>query len=95
MKYLLTYILLFLPFQLFGFDFKSITAEYDVSYGIVGQVGRADAMIQIDSGTYKIRIHAKGKGIVNFFSRHRQEVYESTGIIKDGKLVPNLFVKHK
>jgi hypothetical protein len=95
MKYLLMFILLFLPFELFAFNFKSIHAEYDVSYGVIGQVGHADAMINIESGTYKIRIQAEGKGVVKFFSRGRQEIYESTGIIKDGRLLPTLFVKNK
>jgi hypothetical protein len=95
MKYLLMIILLFLPFELFGLDFKSIHATYDVSYGVIGQVGHADAMIDIESGTYKIQIKAEGKGIVKFFSRGRKEVYESTGIIKDGRLLPSLFVKNK
>lgn len=95
MKYILNLILFFLPGTLFGFDFKSITAHYQVSYGIVGKVGHANASIQIDSGTYKIRIEAEGDGIVKFFSKHRKEVYESTGIIKNGTLLPTLFVKNK
>jgi len=96
MKYFLFVTLLFLlPFQLFGFDFKSITADYDVSYGILGKVGHAKATIEIKKGAYKIRIEAKGKGIASVFSRGRIEVYESTGLVVEGKLLPTLFVKDR
>ena len=95
MKHFLFIILLFLPFQLFGFDFKSMTVDYDVSYGVLGTVGKAEASIEIKEGTYKIRIEAKGKGLADFFSRGRKEVYESTGLVIDGKLLPTLFIKNR
>jgi len=95
MKHLLIMILLFLPFQLFGFNFKSISADYEVSYGVIGVVGLAHADLTIEDGTYKVRIKAEGKGMTKFLSRGREEVYESTGIIKNGKFVPNLFVKNR
>lgn len=95
MKYLNYLLILFLPFQLFGFDFKSITADYDVRYGVLGKVGKAHASIKLEGGTYKIRIEAKGAGLTKYLSRGREEVYESTGIIQNGKLVPTLFVKNR
>jgi len=95
MKRLILFITLFLPFYLFGFDFKSISANYDVSYGVIGNIGKAKATIKLDSGTYKIRIEATGEGLVKFLSQDRVEVYESTGIVRDGQLVPTLFVKNK
>jgi len=95
MKHLLTMLLLFLPFQLFGFDFKSISADYDVSYGLFGEVGTSHADLSIEDGTYKIRIVAEGKGLTKFFSQGRKEVYESTGIVKNGQFLPSLFVKNR
>ncbi len=95
MKHLLIIVLIFLPFQLFGFDFKSISADYEVSYGVVGQVAKAHASLNIDNGTYRIRIKGEGVGLAKFLTQGRQEIYESTGIIKDGKFLPNLFVKHR
>ncbi len=95
MKHLLIVTLLFLPFQLFGFDFKSISADYDVSYGFIADVGKAHADLSIDGGTYKIRINVEGKGLTSFFSQERKEVYESTGVVKNGQFLPNLFVKHR
>ncbi len=95
MKHLLVIVLIFLPFQLFGFDFKSISADYEVSYGVIGEVGKAHASLNIDNGTYKIRVKGEGTGLAKYLSLGRQEVYESTGVIKDGKFLPNLFVKHR
>ncbi len=95
MKQLYFFLILLLPLSLFGFDFKSISADYDVSFGLLGQVGSAHATITIESGTYKIRIEAEGKGIASFVSRHRKEIYESTGIVRQGQLIPMLFVKNR
>ncbi len=95
MKHLLIIALIFLPFQLFSFDFKSISADYDVSYGVIGKVGKAHASLNIDNGTYKIRVKGEGIGLAKYLSLGRQEVYESTGVIKDGKFLPNLFVKNR
>ncbi len=84
-----------MPFQLLGFDFKSISADYKVSYGIIGNVGEAHASLAIENGTYKISIEVEGTGLAKFFSQGRKEVYESTGIFKDGKFLPTLFVKNR
>jgi hypothetical protein len=97
MKRLLVLLLLFVSCELFSFsfDFKRISADYDVSYGILGKVGSAHATIFIEEGTYNIRVEARGVGLTNFFSRGREEVYESTGLLKEGKLLPTLFIKEK
>ncbi len=95
MKRLLAFLLLCASYELFAFDFKHISADYDVSYGILGKVGSAHASIFIEDGTYRIRIEAKGVGLTDFFSRGRNEVYESTGLVKEGRLIPTLFVKEK
>jgi hypothetical protein len=95
MKILLSFLLLFGYCELFAFDFKHISADYDVSYGVLGKVGSAHATIFIEEGTYNIRVEARGVGLANFFSRGRKEIYESTGLVKEGKLLPTLFVKEK
>lgn len=95
MKHLLLVTLLFLPFQLFGFDFNAVSADYDVTYGVIGKVGKSHAEIEISEGTYKIKVSAEGTGLAKFFSRGREESYESTGIISEGKLLPTLFVKNR
>lgn len=82
-----------LPLQLLCFDFKSLSADYEVTYGIFGQVGKAHATLEIEEGTYKVRIVAEGTGFAKFISQDRKEVYESTGILKENKFHPSLFVK--
>ncbi len=95
MRHLLFFLSLLLPFGLFGFDFTSVRAEYDVSYGIIGNIGEVEASLKLESGTYKMQIRAEGKGLSKFFSKNRVEVYESTGIVHEGKLIPTLFVKNR
>ena len=86
-------ILLILSGSIFGFDFKSIHAKYEVKYGYVGKIAEVDSTIDIDGSTYKINIDIKSKGIVGYFSSDRREVYKSTGIVSNGVLIPTLFVK--
>jgi hypothetical protein len=88
-------IFLLLTSFLFSAPLKSMSADYDVSFGIFGDIGKAHCELLIDRGTYKISIEVKSKGLVKFFSRDRTEVYESTGLVKDGILIPQLFVKNR
>jgi hypothetical protein len=73
----------------------SIDAQYDIYYGFFGTVGEAKAFLSIENKTYKIRIKAKATGLAKVISRNRIEVYESTGVVKDGMLVPDIFVVTK
>jgi hypothetical protein len=73
----------------------TIDAKYDIYYGVLGTVGEARAFLNVEDKTYKIRIKAKATGLARIISRNRIEVYESTGIVKDGMLVPDIFVVTK
>ncbi len=87
--------IIFLAISLSAFDFKRMSAEYKVKYGIFGTIGEGKCTIDIEDGTYKIEVVASGEGLVKFVSRDRVETYKSTGVIKDGKLLPTLFVKDR
>ncbi len=89
------WLFLLAPYLLFGFDFKSIDALYNVEYGIFGTVGDAKASVEIIDGTYKIKMTARATGFAKLLSGGRLEVYESTGSIKNGKFFPSLFIKKK
>ena len=72
---------------------KTLSATYEVSFGIFQKMGTADTMLQInDDNTYLIRVEAKTAGLAKVLSNNRYEVYESRGIVKNGKLVPNTYM---
>jgi hypothetical protein len=88
-------IFLLLPPFLLSSPLKSMSADYDVSFGIFGDIGKAHCDLLIEKGTYKISIKITSRGLVKFFSQDRTEVYESTGLVKNGVLIPQLFVKNR
>ena len=93
MKKILLLILLFSS-SLFSSNY-SIDAEYDINYGFFGSIGEATASLHVDEGTYKIKITARATGLAKVLSRNRVETFESTGIVKDGVLLPQIFLSRK
>lgn len=76
------------------FAAKVTSATYEVSYGIFDTLGIADARFEIrDDQTYTIRIEARTTGIAKTLSNNRIEVYESHGIVQDGRLIPQKYAK--
>lgn len=68
---------------------KTLSATYEVSFGIFQKMGTADTTLQInDDNTYLIRVEAKTAGLAKVLSNNRYEVYESRGTVKNGKLLP-------
>lgn len=73
----------------------SMEAEYEIYYGFFGDIGEASASMMVEDGTYKIKIKAKSTGLAKVLSRNRIETFESTGVVKDGILVPHIFLSRK
>lgn len=70
-----------------------INASYEVSFGIFQKMGIADARFELkEDQTYSIRIDARTTGVAKILSNNRVEMYESKGIVKNGKLIPEKFV---
>lgn len=68
-------------------------ATYDVSFGVFQKFGIANAYFETkENQTYLIRIEAKATGLAELLSNKRVEVYESSGVIQNGKLIPLKFV---
>ena len=86
--------LMLLIWTLFGEDY-TLDAKYDIHYGFFGSIGEADANLKVDNDTYKIKLEAKAQGLVKILSKSRVEIYESTGIVKDGMFIPNIFISTK
>ena len=72
---------------------KEIEAEYKVSYGIFGSVGKSWAKMESNDTNYSIEVVGKATGIAKILSNSRVERYTSHGFVKDGFLRPLLFVK--
>jgi len=72
---------------------KDITATYKVSFGIFGQIGTATTSLRREDGHYRIKVHAKSTGFASFVSGGREEFYESVGVIKGTRLIPDHYSK--
>ena len=73
----------------------NIKAKYEITYGILGSIGDATADLRVEKGTYKIKLQAKARGFVKILSKSRVETHESTGIVKDGRFLPTIFISSK
>jgi hypothetical protein len=72
----------------------NIQTSYDVSYGIFGHLGEADAKVFVDSQNhYKIHINAYTDGLVKTLSDNLQESYTSIGIFENDRFKPLKFTK--
>ncbi|WP_456485412.1 DUF3108 domain-containing protein [Hydrogenimonas sp.] len=90
MKRLLLLILLF-TWMIYA---ETMHAAYKVEYGIFGKMGVSDAWLTKRGDRYEIKMVAKATGLAKVLSGGRVEIYESSGRIEDGKLVPDLFRKN-
>lgn len=73
---------------------KTLTATYEVSYGIFEALGVADARLDIkEDQTYSIRIEARTSGIAKLLTNNRVEIYESHGSVLNGVLIPQKYIK--
>ncbi len=72
---------------------KKIEASYDISYGIFGKLGIANASIDIQDGKYSIKVVAKATGMAKVLSSGKEETYTSTGIIDGNTFIPKVYTK--
>ncbi|MBN2767894.1 MAG: DUF3108 domain-containing protein [Campylobacterales bacterium] len=83
-------LILFILYTLIGFGFldaKTIEAQYKVSFGIVGELGIADAKITTEKNRYTIEIGAEATGLAKILSNSRKEKHISKGHIKNGRFI--------
>lgn len=89
-KYILIFLLL-----VASMSAQSIKAGYDVSFGIIGEIGKAEITYVHDDKSYLVYVHAWTTGMSAVLSQNREESYISQGRIIDGILRPDAFVKHR
>jgi len=71
-----------------------LSATYEVSYGIFKRLGTATARFETkEDQTYNIKIEARTEGLANLLTNNRIETYESYGVIVNGSLVPQKYIK--
>lgn len=89
------FIFIFLFFiQVLNATSFTLQKEYEISYGIFGELGIATAKVVVDdSNQYTITMHAKTTGIAKFLSQNKQETYTSKGIFQNEKFIPDYFSK--
>ncbi len=72
---------------------KEVEAEYKVSYGIFGSVGKSWAKMESNETNYTIEVVGKATGLAKILSNSRVEKYTSQGFVENGLFRPLLFVK--
>jgi len=90
MKKILT-LLLFLVFAL-GLKAETISVDYKVEFGIVGEIGVAHAKLTKDGNiSYVIEIELQSTGLAKTLSGNRRERHISKGHIENGIMVSDLY----
>jgi len=74
---------------------QSITAEYDVSFGIFGEIGKSKITYVEHNNEYLVVVYAWTTGMSATLTQNRQEEYISQGKIVHGVLIPDVFVKFR
>lgn len=74
---------------LFG---ETISAKYEISFGIFGAVGSANTRLVREGDRYEIVMDAVAQGVAGSLSGQRRESFRSKGRVVAGLLVPDLYV---
>lgn len=70
---------------------ETIRADYKVEFGIIGEIGIANAVLTRDDSTYKIDVKLKATGIAKTLSGGREEHHISKGHIENGLMVADYY----
>lgn len=70
---------------------ETIEANYNVSYGIFGKIGRAKAVLTKEAKTYHIDIKLEATGVAKILSRGRAEQHISKGHIRNGVMISDMY----
>jgi len=82
-------ILILCASALFG---ETISAKYEISFGIFGAVGSANTRLVRQGDRYEIVMDAVAQGVAGSLSGQRRESFRSKGRIVAGLLMPDLYV---
>jgi len=79
------YLLLSLFMGIVSLNAKVIDINYQVNFGILGELGVSHAYLKTTGNHYSISISAKATGVARVLSQNREETHTSKGFIKHGK----------
>ncbi len=68
-----------------------IKADYKVEFGIIGEIGIANALLTKDKSSYVIDVALKATGLAKTLSGNRKEQHISKGHIENGLMVTDLY----
>ena len=88
-------LILVLHLHLYAQSIKNITAVYEITFGIAGQVGTVHTSIRSKDGHYQIEAKGETKGIVKALGGERLDIQKSVGLIIDDNLVPLQYTKSR
>ncbi len=86
-------ILISLSFLLIGslVQAETIKADFKVEFGIIGEIGIANAVLTKDNDYYEISVKLKATGIANTLSGGREEHHISKGHIENGMMISDYY----
>ncbi|MBD3788760.1 MAG: DUF3108 domain-containing protein [Campylobacterales bacterium] len=70
---------------------KTLTAEYEVGFGILGQIGTAKAVLKQEKTSYTIDIRLASTGLAKTLSRGRTERHLSSGHLENEIMVADRY----
>jgi len=70
---------------------ETVTANYKVEFGILGEIGIANALLTKDQNSYVIDVELKATGLAKTLSGNRKEQHISKGHIENGMMVSDLY----
>lgn len=74
---------------LFG---ETISAKYEISFGVFGAVGSANTRLVRQGDRYEIVMDAVAQGVAGSLSGQRRESFRSKGRVVAGLLMPDLYI---
>ena len=70
---------------------EDIIAKFDVSYGVFGKVGTANAVLQKNKNVYTINMELATTGLANILSGGRKEHHISKGHMENALMVSDMY----
>jgi len=70
---------------------ETIKADFKVEFGIIGEIGIANAVLTKDDKVYEINVKLKATGIADTLSGGRKEHHISKGHIENGVMISDYY----
>lgn len=74
-----------------GLQAETMDALYSVSFGVIGEIGKAKAHLERKGDRYRIEVVGEATGMAKALSKNRKEKQVSLGHIREGLLVSDSY----